>query len=164
MTFGINEITLRNESGRIVKISPEDMFLILKGRAHLQTDKEGLKTRMKFNLPMILLTGGFPVWSKVEEKTKDTTTEVQHFIRLYDRTFSEPRGEIFENHFDFSVLGSNIAPSSLTNLNTIVANIRKVFPGAIFDEKLVKSSGANVEDLELNCRLIYLSYRGSKQL
>ncbi len=59
---GDKEVTFWDKAGQMRKIESKDVFLILKGRIQTYIDKEVTKTRMKFNLPATLLTGGFPVW------------------------------------------------------------------------------------------------------
>jgi peptidyl-tRNA hydrolase len=165
LRLGDRDVTFWDKGGQTKKLETKDVFLILEGRIHTYTDKEVTNTRMKFNLPATLLTGGFPVWSKVKEKTKGTSVEVGYFVRLYDRMSLEPRVEIFENYFDFSSLESKIASSSFINLDSIIAELRNTFPRAIFDDRLAKPFGTSMasatqgDEIELNCKLIYLYYQ-----
>jgi hypothetical protein len=120
---------------------------------------------LKFNLTATLVTGGIPIWSKVKETSKANSGETGYFVRIYDRDSVQPRVEIFENYFNYSVLGAEIAPSSAANLNSIVTKLRAVFPQALFDDILTRPMGtsesydtkANV--VELNCRLLYWYHR-----
>ncbi len=170
LSLGDKEVTFWDKTGQMRKIEPKDVLLILKGRIQTYSDKEVTNTRMKFNLPATLLTGGFPVWRKVKEKTKDTSKEVGYFVRLYDQMSLEPRVEIFENYFDFSSLGSKIAPSSFTNLNSIIAELRNAFPRAVFDDRLIQPLGMSLSsvtqgnEIELNCKLTYLYYQAVSSL
>ena len=163
------EVTFWDKGGRMIKMESKDVFLILKGKLQASTGKEVTKTSSKFNLPATLLTG-VPIWRKVQETTKETAVDAGYFVRLYDRMSLEPRVEIFENYFDFSSLGSKIAPSSLINLNRIITEIRDIFPQAVFDDKLVQPSGISIssasqeKDVELNCKLIYLYYQAVNNL
>jgi hypothetical protein len=65
---------------------------------------------------------------------------------------------------NYSFLGSGLAVSSLTNFNTVITGLREKFPQAIFDDRLRKpfnvsaSSGHVREDIDINCKLIYLFY------
>jgi hypothetical protein len=165
LRLGDREVIFWDNGGQMIKMATKDVFLILKGKIQISTDKEVTNTRMKFNLPATLLTGGFPIWRKVEERTMNTFIEVGYFVRLYDRTSPEPAVEIFENNFNYSSLGSKIAASSSTNLNNIIAELRDACPKAIFDDRLVQPSGTSMssiaqeDDMELNCKLIYLYYQ-----
>ncbi len=170
LRLGDRKVTFWNKAGQTKIMESKDVFLILRGKLQTLTDKEVTNTRMKFNLPVTLLTGGFPVWSKVKETTKNTLIEEGYFVRLYDRLSLEPVVEIFENYFDFSSLGSKIAPSSFTNLNSLIAELRNTFPRAVFDDRLVQPSGTSMssatqwDDVELNCKLIYLYHQAVSSL
>jgi hypothetical protein len=157
LNLGDKEVTFWDKTGQTRKLVSKDVFLILKGRIRAYTGKGVTKTRMKFNLPATLLIGGFPVWSKVKEETKDASVEEQHFVSLYGQMSPEPIIEILESYFDFSPLGSKIAPSSSTNLNTLTVELRNAFPKALFDDRL--SSRTQGIEIELNSKLIYLYYQ-----
>jgi hypothetical protein len=163
--FGEKEVTFMNKGGQRRIMASTDVFLILKGKIQTSTNRDVINTRLKFSLPATLLTGGFPVWRKVKETTKDTAVEEVSFIRLYNRLSVDPQVEIFENYFDFSSLGTKIAPSSLTNLNSITLELREVFPQALYDDRLAETSVTSINtglqgnnEFELNCRLIYMYY------
>ena len=164
LRLGDREVTFWDKGSQMIKMESTDVFLILKGKLPTLTGQEVTKTSSKFNLPATLLTG-IPIWRKVREITKDTAIEAEYFVRLYARMSPEPRVEILENYFDFSSLGSKIAPSSLINLNRIITEIRDIFPQAVFDDKLVQPSGTSIssssqeKDMELNCKLIYLYHQ-----
>jgi hypothetical protein len=163
LTWGDHDVTFLDKTGRTLKIENKNVFLILKGKFFLYSDKEITTTKMKFSLSGTLMTGGFPVWRKVQERSKDTSTEVGYFVRLYDRVWIEPRVEIIENNFDYSSLGANITPSSFTNFNALVTQLKSVFPTALYDDRLSQPAGASsfdrAEETELNCKLVYLSLR-----
>jgi hypothetical protein len=61
----------------------------------------------------------------------------------------------------YSFLGDRIAPSSLANFNTVAAKLQQLYHQAIFDDRLMKSSQSPraLDDLELNCKLLYLYYK-----
>ncbi|MFZ1914883.1 MAG: hypothetical protein WCF70_04140 [Dehalococcoidales bacterium] len=155
----------RDNTNRLLKLETKDVFLIIKGKYQVSSDKPVTTTRLKFNLTATLVTGGIPIWSKVKETSKTNSGETGYFVRIYDRDSVQPRVEIFENYFNYSVLGAEIAPSSAANLNSIVTKLRAVFPQALFDDILTRPMGtsesydtkANV--VELNCRLLYWYHR-----
>ena len=165
LEFGEQAVVFRDKTSQALKLEAKDVFLILKGKYQISTDKTVTKTRMKFNLTATLVTGGIPIWSKVKETTKASSDEVGYFVRIYGRDSLEPRVEFFENSFNFSSLGANIAPSSSTNLNSVVAQLRAMFPQALFDDILTQPIGMSehydkqADAVELNCRLIYLYHR-----
>jgi hypothetical protein len=170
LRLGDREVTFWDKGGQIKIIEPMKVFLILKGRYQTSTDKEVTNTSMKFSLPATLLTGGIPVWRKFKETTKNTSIDEGYFVRLYERMSLEPVVEIFENYFDFSSLGSKLSPSSFTNLNSIITELRHAFPKAVFDDRLVQPLGTGMssdtqwDDVELNCKLIYLYHQAVSSL
>jgi hypothetical protein len=165
LQFGEGTVTFRDKGNQLVKMETKDVFLILKGRFSISAEKAVTTTKMKLNLSATLMTGGLPVFKKVQETTGKTSVEMGYFVRIYERLSEEPRVEFFENTFDFSSLGQDIAPSSSTNINTIIAKLRALFPGIIYDDRLTQPSVINrdidrqTHDIELNCRYLYLYYQ-----
>lgn len=153
----------RGQQARVVEA--KSAFLILKGMWQTSIERETTRTRRRLNLPVTLLTGGIPISRRVEETAKDVSIDTEYFVRLYDRTSWEPGVEIFQRHFDYASLGTEMAPVSLTNLNIIVTKLRDTFPEAIFDDRLSAHLGMNMpsaapgDEIEINCKLIYLYHQ-----
>lgn len=161
LEFRGEEVLFRDGAGREKRIGENSVFLILEGRIQTSVEVETTKPRTKFSLTGTLLTGGIPIWRRVDEKTTARSIEAEYFARLYDGKSSDPSVEILQHHMNYSFLGAKIAASSLTNFGTVVLRLREVFPQAIFDDRLVKPSAAASssrvwEDTEINCKLIYL--------
>ena len=166
LKLGNSEVTFSDKGGRQLKLESDDVFLILKGKLQPSNDKDVTITSLKFNLTATIMTGGIPIWRKVKETVKGSSSEGGYFIRIYDPISTEPKVEFFENYFDFSSLGTKIAPSSSVNLNSIIAELRTVFPQARFDDRLTQpgtsiSSDKPERDLELNCKFIYLYHQAA---
>ena len=159
------EVTFFYKDGQQVKLESKEVFLILKGKLPPSNVKDVTTTTLKFDLTATIITGGIPIWRKVKETTKGTSNEGGYFVRIYDPISPEPRVEFFENYFDFSSLGSKIAPSSSVNLNSIITELRTMFPQALFDDRLTQPSGANTSsdkpahEIELNCKFLYLYHQ-----
>ena len=155
----------RDNTGVEKSLQTENVFLILQGTMQTYLENESTETRMKFSLTGTMLTGGLPVWHPVKEKTKNVTAQTAGFIRLYERSSMEPSIEIFQHDLDYSFLGQRMTSSSLLNLSATVAELRKAFPQAAFDDRLAKSLGASLsfaspeDGVEINCRLIYLYHQ-----
>ena len=161
---GNSEVIFFDKGGQQNKLESKDVFLILKGKQQLSNEKDVTITSLKFNLTATVMTGGIPIWRKVKETIKGNLNEAGYFVRIYDPISTEPRVEFFENYFDFSSLGAKIAPSSSINLDSIITELRTVFPQARFDDRLTQpgtsmSSDKPVRDLELNCKFIYLYHQ-----
>lgn len=170
MEFGGRKVTFSDKGGQERTVESRNAFLIVKGRKQTYTEEEKTKTRMKFSLPATVLTGGIPIWRRVREKSSDSSVQSEWFLRLYERKSSQPCVEMLQDHMDYSFLGANMAPSSLTNFSTIVAKLHEVFPQAIFDDRLTKSLAVSVpsvggqDDLEIKLRLIYLYHTARRGL
>jgi len=116
-----------------------------------------------------MLAGGIPIMRRVTKKGTKESFQAEDFARVFDRKSSDPRVEIFQNHFDYTLLGPELAPSTQENFNIVVTKLREWFPLAIFDERLTKHYRTDVpaagpeEALEINCRLIYLCHLAMEQ-
>jgi rhodanese-related sulfurtransferase len=168
--FSEGEVLFRDKGRQTRGMRSGDVFLILKGSMQTSVEEEATKARMKFSLGATVLTGGIPIWRRVREKTKDLPLKTECFARLYGRESSEPSVEMFQYRINYSFLGVKMAPSSLTNFGTLVVKLREVFPQAVFDDRLTKSSRADVsstrvrENLEINCKLIHLYHLAASDL
>ncbi len=162
LEFREKEILFRDRAGREKRIGESNVFLILEGRIQSTVEVETIKTKTKLNLAGTLLTGGIPIRRKVEEKTIAQSSQIEYFTRLYGRNSLDPSIEMLQHHMDYSFLGVQLAATSITNFGTIVQKLREVFPQAIFDNRMVKPFVINEyssrvwEDIEINCKLIYL--------
>jgi hypothetical protein len=170
LEFREKEVLFRDDAGSDKRIGENNVFLILEGRIRTCVEVETTKSKIKFSLTGTLLTGGIPIWRKVDEKATARSIEAEYFARLYGRKSSEPSIDILQHHMNYSFLGAKIAVSSLTNFGTLVLKLREVFPQAIFDSRLVKpfvvteSSSSVREDIEINCKLIYLFHLATSGL
>jgi CRP-like cAMP-binding protein len=164
------EVIFLDKSGDTRRIKAENVFLILKGTIRIYTEKEATVTRMKFSLPATVLTGGIPIWRKVKEKTKEGSIQTECFVRLYERTSLDPILQIFQNDLEYSFLEAEMAASSVTNLNALVTKLRNMFPRAVFDDRLTEIFGVDVpfvapgDEIEINCKLIYLYHEAVSSL
>jgi hypothetical protein len=166
LELGKREITFRDRGRQARVIEAKSVVLILKGMVQTQTETETTTSKMKFSMSATLLTGGIPIWRRVEEKTKSQSVQTDLFVRLYDRKSPEPGVEIFQQDFDYSGLGAKIA-SSLENLNTLITELRNRSPEAVFDSRLMEHFGVEVpfatpaDEIEINCKLIYLYHQAA---
>ena len=158
------EVTFFDKGGRQQKLDSKQVFLILKGKLPPSHETDVTVTKLKFNFTATLMTG-IPIWRRAKETIKGTSNEEGYFVRIYDPISTEPKVEFFENYFDFSFLGSEIAPSTSVNLNNTITKLRTVFPQALFDDRLTQLSGSSsssdkpARDIEMNCKYIYLYHQ-----
>lgn len=156
MEFGEGEILFWDKGGRARRMVSRNVFLIVKGRTRVYIEADTTRTKMKFSLAGTVLTGGIPIWRRVKEKTKGLSLDAQCFARLYERQSLETSVEILQDHMDYSFLGAKMAPSSPTNFTIVATKLQEVFPEAVLDGRLMKPFEA--DDLEINCKLIYLHH------
>jgi len=170
LEFREKEVLCRDSTGREKRIVENNVFLILVGRIETSVEVETTKPKTKFSLTRTLLMGGIPIWRRVDEKTTVQSIQVEYFARLYERKSPDPSVDILQNHMNYSFLGAKVTVSSFTNFGTVVRRLREIFPQAIFDNRLVKPLVATAyssrvwEDIEINCKLIYLFHTVTSSL
>jgi hypothetical protein len=162
LEFREKEVLFRDSASREKRIAENNIFLVLVGRIETSVEVETTKQQTKFSLTKTLVMGGIPIWERVDEKTTTHSTQAECFARLYERKSPDPSVDILQHHMNYSFLGAKVAASSFTNFGTVILGLREVFPQAIFDNRLAKpsvlttSSSRVWEDIEINCKLIYL--------
>jgi hypothetical protein len=160
LKLGKREVLFRDSAGAEKRVVANNVFLILVGRVETSVEVETTKTRTKFSLGGTLLTGGIPIWRKVEEKSTSRSVQTENFARLYGRKSADPGVEMVQQQMNYSFLGAELDVSSFNNFRTVARRLREVFPSAIFDDRLARpsalASSSSREDIEVNCRLIYL--------
>ncbi len=161
LEFREKEVLFRDNAGREKRMGQNNVFLILEGRMQTSVGVETTKSKTRVSLTATLLTGGIPIWRRVNEKTTTRSIQAEYFARLYDQKLSDLGVKILQHHMNYSFLGGRIAVSSLPNFSAVIMKLREIFPQAIFDNRLVKPSEVSVssnrvtEDIETNCKLIY---------
>jgi hypothetical protein len=161
LEFKENEIIFWDRNRQSRRMASASTFLIIKGKLQIDTEIEEMNDRMKFSLPTTVLVGGIPVWRRIREQTSKKYLQTECFVRLYERTAPESGVEILQYDFDYSFLKARRSPSSLTNLNMMIKQIREILPQAILDDRLTTplwvdaKSATPGENVEIACRLIY---------
>jgi hypothetical protein len=168
MEFKEEEVVFKDNGGHERKMVATEVFLIIKGRIKTYAEIEMSEIKMKLNWGATLLAGGIPILRSVKEKISDRSGQTEYFTRLYVKKSSEQSVEIPQLHMNYSFLGTRMTPSSITNFNTVLIQLREVLPQAIFDDRLEKTPDMDVppeksrSNLEINCKLLYLYYLAIK--
>lgn len=168
LEVGQRYVLFYDRGGQKRKVKPADGFLIIKGGRETYVVKEKTETTKKFSLSRTVLMGGIPMWRTEKKQVKGMSPTTEYFARLYTRESSEPAVEIFHTQMDYSFLKGGMASSSLANFNIVVTKLQQAFPKAIFDDNLMRASvrqpytPSDVDDAEINCKLLYLQYRALK--
>jgi len=164
--FGPDYVLFLDRKGQKREVKSPDAFLLLKGRQESYIISEKTETRVKFSPGKAILTGGISLFSTEKKEVTEQSAVVEYFFaRLYTPKSSQPVVEIAHDRLDYSFLKGEMALSSLANFNTLVARLKQAFPGAIFDDNLMRASikqayaPEDIDDTEVNCLLLYLQYR-----
>jgi hypothetical protein len=157
------DVIFRAINGETIRISGDDIFLMLEGiLPSIAQRKEG-QTEKKLNLPATLALGGIPVWRKSQTRT-GPAEDSESFLRLYRSTSSQAVVEIRSRGFDYSFLAAKKGFSSEHNFKTATGALQGFFPEAIYDSRLARNSPVEFFNstpqatTEGNLRLMYLFY------
>jgi hypothetical protein len=160
-----SDLVFNNRAGASLALPAAAVFLIVQGLRHDVQEQETTRTSVKLNLTATLLTGGIPLFKRVEKKAVEQTSTQEYFVRLYGPADPEARVEIRQRDFDYSFLGARVAPSSQANLFLAVQELRRFYPSAIFDDRLLRPlanpSGTALgwDSVNVNCKLVYWEHR-----
>ena len=160
--FHETAVLFRDKQGQVRKMESENVFLILKVSTRSRVEAKDEKTKMKLNLPATLLTGGIPIWRTVRGRTTEVSVSSQRFAWICERDSWETSVEIPEAQVDYSFLGEEMASCSNANFETLIARLRRVFPRAIFDDRLTRypttsvASASSLDSIEVRLRLVYM--------
>jgi len=158
------EVIFRDSRGAVKVIKKADVLLILKCKNQNMVDTETVTTKLKFSVNKTIMTGGIPMWNKEKIKTTDRSAQSEYIARLYGRVSPEPLVELVQQNLDYSFLKEKLTSSSMINFSTVVNELRLMFPGAFFDDKLASGFGSELvsvtaaADFENNTKLLYLYY------
>jgi hypothetical protein len=141
LQFGQSEITFSNKTGQSVTANSEEVLMVLCGKVETRESVEVIKTKMKLNLPVTLLTGGIPIRRKVIEKTVETSVQNERFIRVYNKEPPHSNIEIRQHDFNYSCLQQKSASISTATFDDLTLKIRAMFPAAVYDDRLTGNYG-----------------------
>jgi hypothetical protein len=156
LEFDAKNIIFKIRIAQSYTLIPQNVFLILKGILNTYKEREVITEVKKLNLSATLLTGGIPIRRTVRERTVETASQPEGLIRIFEKNSPDFYLEIKQYSFDYSCLQGDMKPSSLINFNLLAGKIKNNFPEAFFDDK---SPPFMSENIDVNCRLIYLAYR-----
>ena len=162
LAFAGDAIVFEDENARAVRLAANDVSLLIKGIRKNPVRKEVVRKSKRLSVMGMLLTGGIPIRKTVEERTTETTTRDERFLRLFDKTSADFCIEIRQNGFNYACLGPDMAPSSLRNIDLLAGKMKEFFPAATCDDGLAAPSRASAapasrrDDIDVTCKLIYL--------
>jgi hypothetical protein len=106
----------------------------------LRRDKTTTKVKVSerhLDVKKALLTGGLLLTKKVE-RTDLKISETEEAFVLLERNDGAPDVMLYERQLDYRFLGSDMAPSSRTNLDRTWARCKAFAPKAATDERLLQ--------------------------
>jgi len=170
LKLGDEDVVFQDKGSQARTIRAGNALLILKGVIKNYTETEAESTRMKFSLAGTVLTGGVPIFRKVKEKSSELSVETECFVRCYDQMSPDISVEILQHDFDYSFLKTKMASSSHVNLNTTIAELRRTFTQAVFDDRLTQPFRVDIpsttqrDDIEIICKLVFLYHQAMGNL
>jgi hypothetical protein len=96
-------------------------------------------TERKFSLGKTILSGGIPLTKKVERQEEVRTEEREKALFLY--AGDRPAVVFRQNGMTYDGLGAAMQPSRELNFAHLVAELRRLSPGAVYDERLLQRAG-----------------------
>jgi len=168
MSFNESGVALIAANKASTTLTAGSVFLILKGYRQTVVEVDNTGTKRKLSVGKTLLAGGIPIFDKVKNKDTTRSSQDELYLRLYDSQSADPRVEISQHNLDYKFLGPKLTLSSTVNFSTVVNDFKNCFTGAIFDDRLARmpshsESPLSENELELNCRLLYLYYKNLRR-
>jgi hypothetical protein len=96
-------------------------------------------SEQKLNLGATVLTGGIPVMKKVERQEEVRTEVREKSLFLY--AGSRPAVVLRQSGMTYDGLGAAMRPSRELNFAHLTAELRRLAPGAAYDERLLQRAG-----------------------
>ncbi|MDA8082234.1 MAG: hypothetical protein M0024_01085 [Nitrospiraceae bacterium] len=134
-----DQLGVTSVKGDSLSIPFGSVELILRGTAIVQeTSTETTKTR-KISAERAILSGGMSMTKTVKTVREVTTEERQGFFRIY--AGEALRMVFFEKGLVYDSLGSEQRHSRAANFGYLVAELRRLCPQAVYDERLLTRAG-----------------------
>lgn len=163
MDFTAGELVFTGDAGQRRVMEKGKVFLIVEGIGRRTERVETAVQKTRFSPGATLLAGGIPIWRTRTETTSSESVTAEPFIRLYEASPQAPPVVISRELLkSFAFLGGGLSGSSAVNLRKTAEVIRAECPQAGYDNRLsrpaaaVSYTGRPDEDIEMNCRLIFL--------
>jgi len=166
ITFEGDSAIFISQDGKTIILKASDIFMIMTGRRTTVLQKASVeRSTMKVNVPATLLTGGIPIMKRVISKGRESEKTTQQFIRLYRKASDSPTVEIRQFDLDYSFLGDKMGPTATSNIIETVAELRRFFAWAYFDDSLMNGFIAETNSIsgidigEQSCLLLVRYYQ-----
>lgn len=137
--FGERSLSIESVDGRSAGIPYREIDLLLPGTGIAGQEETVTVTERKFNLGKTLLAGGIPMTGKVERQETVKTGESERVLYIY--AGSRPQAVFRQNAMTYDGLGTAMKMSRELNFAFLVAELRRLSPAAVCDERLLSRGG-----------------------
>jgi hypothetical protein len=137
----LNEWSMRIETGdgQQADILYAEIDLLLPGTSIVGYSETKTVTERKLSLGKTILSGGIPMTKKIEHQKEVATEERGKVLYLY----AGKRPPVFfsQNGMIYDGFGAAMKMSRELNFNHLVSELRRLSPGAAFDDRLLNRAG-----------------------
>jgi hypothetical protein len=137
--FGERSLNIQSGDGQTAEIPYREIDLLLPGTSITGYAEMVTVTERKLSLGKTLLSGGIPVTSKVERQETVKSEESEKVFYIY--AGGRPQVVFRQNSMTYDGLGAAMQMSRELNFAFLVAELRRLSPGAIYDDRLVGRGG-----------------------
>ncbi len=119
----------------------DDILGIFRASHQTRTETRTESTTKQFSAGRALLTGGLVLTKTVSREEKSLTEEREQVCYLF-RAGGDTPWLLRERGTQYAGLGAELGPSSAQNFVATIARLRKLAPGAVYDERLMNPRNA----------------------
>lgn len=133
--FTGESLNVRSRQGQDLILPYRDIRHILYGIGFtVHTETETVKER-KFSMGKALMTGGLMMTKSKSHEVSSEKKDHERFLYIY---VPDRQTVVFrESALQYDSLGKALQPSSTANFNHIVAELKRLSPDALFDDRLL---------------------------
>lgn len=139
--FELDERSMRIETGdgQRAEIPYAEIDLLLPGTSIVGSSETKTVTERKFDIGKTLLSGGIPLTKKIERQEEVATEERGKVLYLY--AGQRPPAFFSQNGMSYDGFGPAMKMSRELNFTHLISELRRLSPGAVFDERLLNRAG-----------------------
>jgi hypothetical protein len=136
-SFELSDQGLRAEArdGQSVMIPYRNIDLMLCGSSIMQHGETETVRDRKFSMGRAMLSGGMMVSKTTKKTMKSTVQDRERFLYVY--TGNHPTIVFRENSVLYNSLGQSLQSSRSANFSFVIAELRRLGPGTIYDDRLL---------------------------
>ena len=137
--LGEDALTVDGVDGRSARIPYGEIDILLPAMGITAQTEPVTVTERRLNVGATLLTGGIPVMKKVERKEEVQAEEREKSLFVHAGT--GPALLLRQSGMTYEGLGPAMRPSRELNFAHLTAELRRLAPAAVWDERLLQRAG-----------------------